>query len=208
MRIIWLTGAVLLLSGCFFMPRPGAPVWTIDRIMQIDNIPGEIEWRESLKNPENRNDFILAVLYTHPRNPNPDCLAAEKHLDKYLAHLPPEKPDRQAAYIYGVLRRVSICNAETGRIRRRLEQEKIKRQAWQSQAKSAQKKLKATRAVLEKSKRRAGQLRGRLKKTEKRKAAALSKYEKMQNENNELKEKLKELTDLYLDLEKKRQAMQ
>lgn len=206
--IVLLGGLAFFLSGCFFASRPVPSDRSIYQILQANDIQMEIKRREELSGPDNENHFALVVLYTHPRNQNPDYQAAERHLTEYIANLPPENQDWQARYIYYLLQRINAGDEEIDRTQKQLELESAERLSWQSRNKSDQKKIKTVRAVLRKSKKESDQLRVKLKKAQKKSTTTSRKCERRRIENVELKKQLEDLTNLYLDLEKKRQAMQ
>ena len=207
-RITLLCGLLFLLSGCFFISRPVPSDRFICQILQVNNIKEEIKRREDLADPDNENHFALVVLYTHPRNQHPDYQAAKRHLNEYLVNLPPENQDWQARYIYHLLQRINESDEVIDQIQKQLELEIAERKSWQSQNKSDKKKIKTIWAALQKSRRESGQLRSKLKNALKESTAVSRRYERQKIENEELKKQLRDLTDLYLDLEKKRKAMQ
>ncbi len=210
-RLIWivLLGSVFfLLSGCLFASRPVSPGRSIYQILQVNDIQAEINRREALADPDNENHFALVVLYTHPRNQHPDYPVAERHLNEYLVNLAPEDQDWQARYIYYLLQRINASDEIIHQTQKQLELETTERLTWQSRSQSDKKKAKAARAALQKIKKESGQLRLQLKKAQKKSAMATRNCERQRIENEELKKQIKDLTDLYLDLEKKRQAMQ
>ncbi len=207
-RILLLCWVFPLLSGCFPVSQPVPSDRSIYQILQVHNIGEEIKRREDLVDPDNENHFALVVLYTHPRNQHPDYQAAESHLNEYLVNLSPENQDWQARYIYYLLQRINENDEAIDRTQKQLELEIAARRSWQSQNKSDKKKIKTVWAALRKSKKESGQLRLKLKNALKESAAVSRRCERQQIENEELKKQLKDLTDLYLDLEKKRKAMQ
>lgn len=210
-RLLWimlLGSLTVTISGCFLAAPPAPEDSSPFQLIQVDDLQAEINRRENLVDPDNENHLALGVLYTHPRNQKPDYPAAEKHLNEYLAHLPPEKGQWPARYIYHLLKRINAGDESVRQIQNQCNRERNERLSLAMQGKADKKKLEVIRAALQKSKKRSKRLQVKLKRTEAKLTAVSRLYKRQQIENDEFKKKLNDLTELYLDLEKKRQQMQ
>ena len=147
----------------------------------------------------------MAILYTHPRNQRPDYQAAKKYLNEYLMNLQAEHGDWQAQYIYHLLERINATDEEIDRTGKQLEMKSTEQLTCQTQQEACRKKLKTVQDALKQLKKKSNQ---NLYELEKISTKTQSEINRLQIENQKLKKQLEDLTKLYINLEKKRQAIQ
>ena len=156
---------LFFLSGCLPAWRSTPSNRMINQNWQVADIQEEIDRRESSSPSDNKNRFILAILYTHPRNQRPDYKAAKKYLNEYLMNLPNEHEDWQAQYIYHLLERINTADEEIDRTGKQLEMKSAEQSTCQTQQEACRKKLKTVQDALKKSKKKSKQALSELEKT-------------------------------------------
>jgi chromosome segregation ATPase len=199
---------LFFLSGCLPAWRSTPSNRSINQNWQVVDIQAEIDRREDSSPSDNKNRFILAILHTHPRNQRPDYQAAKKHLNEYIMNLPTKHEDWQAQYIYHLLERINAADEEIDRTGKQLEMKSAEQLACQTQQEACRKKLKTVQDALKKSKKKSKQALSELEKTKNTSTKTQLETEHLQIENQKLKKQLEDLTKLYINLEKKRQAIQ
>ncbi len=196
---------LFFLSGCVPAWQSAPSNRVIDQSWQVADIQEEIDRRENSSPSDNENYFALAILHTHPGNQRPDYQAANKYLNEYLKDLPTEREDWQAEYIYHLLERINAADGEINGIGKQLEMKSAAQSTCQTQQETCQKKLKTAQNDLRKSKKKSNQALYELKK---KSAKIQDEVKSLQLEKQKLKKQLDDLTELYINLEKKRQAIQ
>ena len=196
---------LFFLSGCLPAWRSTPSNRLINQNWQVADIQKEIDRRENSSPSDNKNQFIMAILYTHPRNQRPDYQAAKKYLNEYLMNLPAEHGDWQAQYIYHLLERINATDEEIDRTGKQLEMKSTEQLTCQTQQEACRKKLKTVQDALKQLKKKSNQ---NLYELEKISTKTQSEINRLQIENQKLKKQLEDLTKLYINLEKKRQAIQ
>jgi len=196
---------LFFLSGCLPAWRSTPSNRLINQNWQVADIQKEIDRRENSSPSDNKNQFIMAILYTHPRNQRPDYQAAKKYLNEYLMNLQAEHGDWQAQYIYHLLERINATDEEIDRTGKQLEMKSTEQLTCQTQQEACRKKLKTVQDALKQLKKKSNQ---NLYELEKISTKTQSEINRLQIENQKLKKQLEDLTKLYINLEKKRQAIQ
>jgi len=196
---------LFFLSGCLPAWRSTPSNRLINQNWQVADIQKEIDRRENSSPSDNKNQFIMAILYTHPRNQRPDYQAAKKYLNEYLMNLQAEHGDWQAQYIYHLLERINATDEEIDRTGKQLEMKSTEQLTCQTQQEACRKKLKTVQDSLKQLKKKSNQ---NLYELEKISTKTQSEINRLQIENQKLKKQLEDLTKLYINLEKKRQAIQ
>ncbi len=208
-QIIFVIVAIALLStGCAPIWQPSPASRWMKNDWQMTEIQKEIQKRQHRPSSQNKNNYILALLHTHPNNQRPNYGAAKKYLKKYLAGLSPGRKDPQAQYMYHLLEKISWSDEEIGRFNTQLETRSAEQSDSQMKQAACQKKLKKVKGSLWQSKKKVSELNDQLEKFKESTKQDQAKITRLQIENGELKEQLEDLTELYINLEKKRRAIQ
>jgi len=200
---------VLAMTGCLPALQKSPSNHLINQSWRATDIQQEIVKREKRPSSDRKNVFILALLHTHPRNQQPDYQAAKKYLRRYLASRPPDHreahSDWRPQHIYHLLETIST-HEET--IKTQKETQTTDQVDCQNKYTECRNNLKKVQGALKKSKRSASLAKKQLKKTQSLSTDLENQVNQLQIENIKLKKQIKKLTDLYIDLEKKRQAIQ
>jgi len=199
---------LFFLSGCLPAWRSTPSNRLINQNWQVADIQKEIDRQENSSPSDNKNQFIMAILYTHPRNQRPDYQAAKKYLNEYLMNLQAEHGDWQAQYIYHLLERINATDEEIDRTGKQLEMKSAEQLTCQTQQEACLKKLKKVQDALQKSKKKSNQTLHELEKIKNTSTKIQNEVNRLQIDNQRLKRQLEDLTELYINLEKKRQAIQ
>jgi len=199
---------LFFLCGCMSGWRSTPSNRLINQNWQVADIQKEIDRRENSSPSDNKNQFIMAILYTHPRNQRPDYQAAKKYLNEYLMNLQAEHGDWQAQYIYHLLERINATDEEIDRTGKQLEMKSTEQLTCQTQQEACLKKLKKVQNALQKSKKKSNQTLSELEKTKNTSTKTQHDVNRLEIDIQRLKKQLEDLTELYINLEKKRQAIQ
>ena len=199
---------LFFLSGCLPAWRSTPSNRLINQNWQVVDIQEEIDRRENSSPSDNKNHFILAILHTHPRNQKPDYKAAKKYLNEYLINLPAEHENWQSQYIYHLLERINAADEEIDRTGKQLKMKSAEQLTCQTQQEACLKKLKTAQKALRKSKKKSNQTLSELEKTKNTSTKTQHDVNRLEIDNQRLKKQLEDLTELYINLEKKRQGIQ
>ena len=199
---------VFLFSGCVPTWRSMSSNRLINQSWQIVDVQEEINRRKDLSPSDNENFFILAILHSHPRNQRPDYKSANKYLNEYLINLPAGQEDWQAQYFYHLLEKINAADDEIGRARKQLEMKSAEQLTCQTQLEVCRTKLKTVQEELQRSKKKSNKDLSKLEKAQKASTKTQNEVKRLVTENQRLKKQLEDLTELYINLERKRQAMQ
>jgi len=207
-KLVTILILVFLFSGC-------APTWQsipsnrlINQNWQVVDVQEEIDRRKDLSPSDNENFFILAILHSHPRNRRPDYKAANNYLNEYLINLPTGQEDWQAQFFNHLLEKINATDDEIGRARKQLEMKSAEQLTCQTQLEACRTKLKTVQEELQKSKKKSNKALSKLEKTQNISTKTQNEVKRLVIENQRLKKQLEDLTELYINLERKRQAMQ
>ena len=148
---------LFFLSGCLPAWRSTPSNRLINQNWQVADIQKEIDRRENSSPSDNKNQFIMAILYTHPLNQRPDYQAAKKYLNEYLMNLQAEHGDWQAQYIYHLLERINATDEEIDRTGKQLEMKSTEQLTCQTQQEACRKKLKTVQDALKQLKKKSNQ---------------------------------------------------
>jgi len=199
---------LFFVCGCMSGWRSTPSNRLINQNWQVADIQEEIDRRENSSPSDNKNRFILAILHTHPRNQKPDYQAAKKYLNEYIMNLPTEPEDWQAQYIFYLLEKIDKTDEEINQTKKLLEMKRGEQLTCQTQQEACRKKLKTVQDALKKSKKKSNQTLSELEKTKNTSTKTQHDVNRLEIDIQRLKKQLEDLTELYINLEKKRQAIQ
>jgi septal ring factor EnvC (AmiA/AmiB activator) len=180
----------------------------INQNWQVVDVQEEIDRRKDVSPSDYENFFILAILYSHPRNRRPDYQAANRYLNEYLINLPTGQDDRQAQYICHLLEKINAADDEIDWARKQLEMKSAEQLTGQTQLEACRTDLKTVQEELQRSKKKSKKALSNLEKTQNTTAKTQNEVKRLVIENQRLKKQLEDLAELYINLERKRQTMQ
>lgn len=206
--VIW----ALMTTGCISAMTPSPSNHAINQSWQTTDIKQEIVKLESGSLSDPKDMFLLALLHTHPHNSHPDFRAARTYLNRYLTvlseHHSSQWSDWRAQHIHHLLETIQTLEETIGRSQSRTEVLTWEQTDCQEKHAECIKKLKGLRWALKKSKKTATSAQQQLKDAQTLSEGTENEIDRLASENMKLKIQLKKLTDLYINLEKKRQAIQ
>ncbi len=205
---IWL----LMISGCVPALTQSPSNHAINQAWQTTDIKQEILTLESGSLSSAKDLFLLALLHTHPRNNQPDYRAARTYLNRYLTALSERQSsqwsDWRAQHMHHLVGTIQKLEEKIGRNESQTEVLIWEQSDCQKKHAECTKKLKGLRWALKKSKKSISMTKQQLKEAQTLSEDTVNEIDRLESENTKLKIQLKKLTDLYINLEKKRRAIQ
>lgn len=204
--------STLITTGCLPALQSAPSNRLVNQSWRTTDIQQEIVKREKRPPTDHKNLFILALLHTHPQNQFPDYRSAKKYLARYLSVQSKGQSDSQSdwrgRHIHHLLNTITALEEEVGQSQSQTEVLTWEQTDCQKKQAACSKKLKHLRWALKKSEKNTAYAQKQLEEAQTFLTDTENTINQLESENIKLEIQLKKLTDLYLNLEKKRQAIQ